>query len=152
RRFARGLLIGANYTWSTNLGAGDDNVRAQNGDDLRSEYSRSSIDIPHRFVIHYVWETPGRRFYSRWRLGGIWQWQSGLPFSIVTGVDSNGNGDATGDRPTYNPAGKITLDPVTNNWRSFSTPVDGTGIVVTPLGTNRLPLQYTAPNGGNLGR
>ena len=152
RRFARGLLVGANYTWSANLGAGDENIRAQNTDDLRSEYGRSSIDIPHRFVIHYVWETPGRRFYSGWRIAGISQWQSGIPFSIVTGVDSNGNGDSGSDRPNYNPAGRITLDPVTGNWRSFSTPVDGTGIVVTPLGANRLPLQYTMPGGGNLGR
>src|SRR5581483_1511804 len=40
----------------------------------------------------------------------------------------------------------------TGNWRSFSTPVDGTGVVTTPLGTNRLPLLFTVPNGGNLGR
>jgi hypothetical protein len=152
RRFAHGLLVGANYTWSANLGAGDENVRAQNVDELRSEYGRSSIDIPHRFMIHYTWETPGTRFYSRWRIAGISQWQSGLPFSIVTGVDSNGNGDSATDRPNYNPAGGIKLDPVSGDWRSFSTPIDGTGIVATPLGTNRLPLQYTVPNGGNLGR
>jgi hypothetical protein len=84
------------------------------------------------------------------------QWQSGRPFSIVTGVDSNGDGgpanNSGGDRPNYNSDGRLSLDPVTGNWRTFVTPIDGTGIVVTPLGTNRLPLQSSMPYGGNLGR
>ena len=50
------------------------------------------------------------------------------------------------------PSGRIALDPVTGDWRSFRTPLDGTGIFVTPLGRNGSPLQYSMAGGGNLGR
>src|SRR5262249_1556037 len=43
-------------------------------------------------------------------------------------------------------------DPDTHNLRTFTIPIDGTGIVVTPLGTNGLPLANSMPGGGNLGR
>ena len=152
RRFVRGLLIGANYTWSAALGVGEADIRIQNKNNARSDYARATLDVPHRFVIHYVWETPGKRVYSGWRISGISQWQSGRPFSILTGVDSNGDGGSGSDRPDHNPAGKLTLDPVTGNWRSFSTPLNGAGIVVAPLGTNGVPLMNSMPDGGNLGR
>jgi hypothetical protein len=156
RRLSRGLLIGANYTWSATLGVGESDIRVQDTKNFRTDYARSAVDIPHRFVFHYVWQTPGRRIYGGWRISGVSQWQSGRPFSIVTGVDSNGDGgpanNSGGDRPNYNSDGRLTLDPVTGNWRTFVTPIDGTGIVVTPLGTNRLPLQSSMPYGGNLGR
>jgi len=152
RRFSRGLLIGANYTWSAVLGVGETNSTVQNKNDFRSDYARESFDVPHRFVIHYLWETPGRRFYGGWRISGTSQWQSGRPFSLLTGVDSNGDGDADSDRPDYHPGGRIVLDPVTGNWRSFTLSLDGTGIAVTPLGANGQPLQWSVPKGGNLGR
>jgi hypothetical protein len=36
------------------------------------------------------------------------------------------------DRPNYNPTGRIALDPVTGNWRSFSIPLDYSGLMVMP--------------------
>jgi hypothetical protein len=147
RRLSRGLLVGANYTWSATLGDSDGAYLEGNP---RLDYSRLLTDRPHRFVIHYVGQTPGKRIWGGWRISGVSQWQSGRPFSITTGIDSNGNG-TTADRPDYNPAGSIALDPVTGDWRSFTSPLTG-GVFVTPLGTNRLPLLYSMPFGGNLGR
>ncbi|MBI3209821.1 MAG: TonB-dependent receptor [Candidatus Solibacter usitatus] len=147
RRLAKGLMVGANYTWSATLG---DSEGANLEGNPRLDYSRLLIDRPHRLVIHYVWQTPGKRIWGGWRISGVSQWQSGRPFSITTGIDSNGNG-TTADRPDYNPAGSIALDPVTGDWRSFTSPLSG-GVFVTPLGTNRLPLLYSMPYGGNLGR
>jgi hypothetical protein len=46
------------------------------------------------------------------------------------------------DRPDWNPAGILQLDPVTRDWRSFTTPRDGRGLFVMPL----------RQSGGNLGR
>ncbi|MCC6368543.1 MAG: carboxypeptidase regulatory-like domain-containing protein [Bryobacterales bacterium] len=153
RRFSRGLLIGANYTWSKSLGVtGDPIYRVQVMTNLRADYSRTLTEVPHRFVIHYVWQTPGHRFVEGWRIAGVSMWQSGLPFSILTGVDSNGDGIAATDRPDYRSGGKLSLDPVTGNWRTFVTPIDGTGIVVTPLSTTKAPLPYSMVRGGNLGR
>ncbi len=47
--------------------------------------------------------------------------QSGQPFTVLTGVDTNGNGSAVGDRPNFNPTGTITLDPVTGDFRTFTS-------------------------------
>src|SRR5205807_1711520 len=115
------------------------------------DYARSSLDRPHRFVVHYVWQAPGRHFWSGWRISGISQWQSGQPFNVITGVDSNGDRDAGGDRPDYDPGGALRLDPVTGDWRTFSSPLTG-GRFVTPLGTDGRPLINSMPYGGNLGK
>jgi len=156
RRFSRGFLVGANYTYSgsfgDSVGFAAPGLRVpQNPTSFRPEYGRTEIDRPHRFVVHYVFETPGKHLWSGWRLSGISQWQSGAPFTIRTGVDSNGDGSFRRDRPDYNPAGVIRLDPVTGDWRSFSTPLGGSGIFITPLDSTGRPAQYTMPNGGNLG-
>jgi hypothetical protein len=79
----------------------------------------------------------------------VTSFQSGQPFTILTGVDSNGNG-AGGDRPNLNPAGAFTVDPLTGNLRTFTTSkVDGRFLV--PLGANGLPLAFSLGN-GNLGK
>ena len=41
---------------------------------------------------------------------------------------------------------------MTGNLRTFTIPINGTGIVVTPLGPNGLPLPNSKAGGGNLGR
>lgn len=167
RRLARGLLIGANYTWSANLGdygGGSGGIGvpfAQSPQDFsnaRAEYSRTRNDVPHRLALHYVWQSPSmrgwRQILSGWQIAGFSEWQSGQPFTVTTGVDSNGNG-AFGaneqDRPAYNPAGRLTLDPVTGDWRSFTAPLNG-GVFVTPLARNGSPLANSVAGGGNLGR
>jgi hypothetical protein len=150
-RLTKGLMVGANYTWSTNL-SDSAGAASQNHVNRRLEYARSETDRPHRFAVHYVWQTPGKRLWGGWRISGLSQWQSGRPFSITTGVDSNGDGTATSDRPDYNRAGVIRLDPVTGDWRSFSTPLSGSGLFVIPLTAGATPLQYSMPYGGNLGR
>src|SRR5687767_8429618 len=48
--------------------------------------------------------------------------------------------------------GIFAKDPVTGNLRTFSTPINGTGIFVTALGSNGLPLPNSKVGGGNLGR
>jgi hypothetical protein len=43
-----------------------------------------------------------------WSVGATWAIQSGQPFTISTGVDSNGDGDTANDRPDINPDGDPT--------------------------------------------
>jgi Carboxypeptidase regulatory-like domain len=157
RRMARGLLVGANYAWSASLGYGNGGLtQPTDPSNYARDYGRTAMDRPHRLALHYVWITPGRHILGGWRFSGISQWQSGAPFSVTTGVDSNGDGWAGGtgghDRPNYNPGGRIQLDLVTGNWRSFTTPLDGSGLFLTPLRADGTPLQYSMPFGGNLGR
>jgi hypothetical protein len=92
----------------------------------------------------------GRQVFGGWEISGIVTRQSGQPFTILTGADTNGNGTATGDRPNYNPNGTLTFDPVTGDFRTFTSPLVG-GQFVVPLGTNGLPLTNGLGN-GNLGR
>ena len=74
------------------------------------------------------------------------------PERTGTGADTGGTGTATPHRPDNNPGGILQLDPVTGNFRTFTTPLNGAGVFITTLGTNSLPLGATKVGGGNLGR
>ena len=175
-----GLRFGANYTWSTNLsdseefsndsGSSDGGLASSSPQvpqdflNRRNEWSRSVFDRPHRATFNYNYDVPWLRtgpavlehIFNGWRLSGFTELQSGQPFTIRTGVDALGNGVVTSARPDYNPAGIITLDPVTGNFRTFVTPLDGTGIVTAPHVTSTSGaitfLKNSMPAGGNLGR
>jgi len=73
---------------------------AQTGSGLsgwRAERGNSGFDVRHRFVMNFQYEVP-LRFENRfanaalgnWALTGIWQWQSGSPFSVFGSSDSAG--------------------------------------------------------------
>ncbi|MDX6528771.1 MAG: hypothetical protein QOH41_1061 [Blastocatellia bacterium] len=168
RRLSRGLQFGVAYTFSKLLSNNDESLGVgaitggspqvpQDFFNLGAEKSLSAFDRTHRFVANYIYEppTPGfaknnrvlKQMFGHWEISGITSRQSGQPFSILTGVDSNGNG-AAGDRPNFNPAGQIILDPSTHNFRTFTT--SGTPFFV-PLGSNGLPLNFSLGN-GSLGR
>ena len=56
----------------------------------------SDYNVPYRFVLHYVWEVPSpsgalRHVFGGWQTTGIWNWQSGFPLSIGSGVDNSGS-------------------------------------------------------------
>jgi hypothetical protein len=156
RRAGR-LLVGVNYAWSAALDLGAGNP--QDSRDVRRDYGRAAVDRPHRVSAHALWAIPGpagglrtmRRVLGGWTLAGYGEWQSGEPFSVITGVDTNGDG-VVPDRPDYRPDGALTLDPVTGNWRSFRTPLDGSGRFVAPLSPQGVPAIGSMPRGGNLGR
>ncbi len=76
----------------------------------------------------------------------MFQAQSGQPFTIVTGVDTNGNGGG-GDRPNFNSGGTLTPDPDTGNLRTFTT----SDMFLVPRGSSGLPLAFSLGN-GDLGR
>jgi hypothetical protein len=173
RRFTRGLLAGANYTWSSNFSDNDEafglnDVVAsspqvpQNFFNVRNEWSRSAFDRTHRFVVHYIYEVPWfttgwaaeklGRILGGWQISGITEAQSGQPFTIRTGVDTVGSlAGAFPGRPNYNPNGVFRKDPVTGDLRTFTIPIDGTGIVTAPRGPSGI-LANSMPGGGNLGR
>jgi hypothetical protein len=173
KRLSRGLLIGFNYTYSKNLSNNDESLGVaaitagspqipQNFNDARSEYGLSAFDRTHRYVVFFNYDIPWfnrgflgstvmRHAFGGWTLNGISEAQSGQPFTILTGVDTYGVG-STAARPDYSPAGTVTLDLVTHDWRTFTTPLNGTGIVVTPLGPSGLPLANSQVRFGNLGR
>jgi len=161
RRLTNGLQVNASYTfsrWMSNndasLGEGGTDAssqRPQNMFDYEAEWSRSQFDRPHRLTTSYLWEIPGPRdgilgtVLGGWQLSGVTQGQSGRPFTIWTGVDSNGDTNTGSDRPNINPSGSFVWD---KDRRTFTN----NGYYVTTLGANGLPLASSQAHGGNAPR
>jgi len=174
KRLSHGLTVGANYTWSALHSDNDESLAVTNLADssppvpqdyrnVRPEWAPSAFDRPHRLVFFYSYQTPWfssgaansavlRQVFKGWEVSGFSEWQSGQPFTIRTGVDSLGNGRPDSARPNYNPSGILLKDPVEDNMRTFVSPINGTGLFITPLTAGGLPLAYSMPYGGNLGR
>ena len=103
RRFTRGLYFQANYTYSktmTDFGGSQsqflpfqDNARPQ------LEKQRAPFDLTHAFKGNFTYELPighGHKMFSSgskvlgllvdgWQTGSVFTWQSGAPFSILSG-------------------------------------------------------------------
>ncbi|MGH9903859.1 MAG: hypothetical protein ACRD68_18775, partial [Pyrinomonadaceae bacterium] len=122
RRFSKGLAFTAAYTFSKTIDDSTNEVfssvanprRPQNNLNLRDQRSLSDLDIPHRLAISFSYEFPffnesendfAKFLLGGWTISGIPQFQSGQPFTPQSGVDSNLNFDAAGDRTILNPSG-----------------------------------------------
>jgi Carboxypeptidase regulatory-like domain len=168
KRLSRGLQFGIAYTRGKLISDNDESLGVgaittgspqipQDFLNVRADRGLSAFDRKNRFVANFIYDVPTigfakdngalKRIFGGWQISGIVTRQSGQPFTILTGVDSNGNG-AAGDRPNFNPAGQIIVDPVTHNLRTFTT--SGTPFFV-PLGSNGLPLNFSLGN-GSLGK
>ena len=169
KRLSDGLQFGVAYTFSKLMSNNDESLGVgaittgspqipQDYLNITAEKSLSAFDRRHRLVANFLYEVPlipgqffksgvGRQIFGGWEISGIVTRQSGQPFTILTGVDSNGNG-AGGDRPNVNPDRALVLDPVTGDLRTFSDP---NGRYFVPRGANGLPLNFSLGN-GSLGR
>ena len=171
KRFSNNLQFGMSYTFSRLLSDNDESLGVgaitggspqipQDFFNVQAEKGLSAFDRKHRFVANFIYEVPtppggffdqgiGRVIFGGWEASGIITRQSGQPFTMLTGVDTNGNGGG-GDRPNYDPNGTLILDPVTGDFRTFTSPLVG-GQFIVPLGNNGLPLVNSLGN-GNLGK
>ncbi|CAN5684664.1 hypothetical protein BH18ACI4_BH18ACI4_20060 [soil metagenome] len=186
KRLERGLQFGVSYTFSRNMSNNDESLGVgaitnsspqapQDTFSIGPEKSLSVFDRTHRFVANYLYEAPApwfardnaflRQIFGGWQISGITSTQSGQPFTVFTGVDTNGNGSAVGDRPNFNPAAPITPDPVTGDFRSFTQDPTNPAFLVPRINTGSAtpttaPLIFTGTGGiqanslgnGNLGR
>src|SRR5205085_10910082 len=72
---------------------------------LKLDRGNSDYDRRHRFAFSYVWDLPGpkRGFLGEvaggWQIAGVTVFQSGAPFTLLNGLDRNGDGISTPDRP-----------------------------------------------------
>lgn len=147
RRFSDGLAFTAAYTFSKTISDSDNEVfssvanprRPQDFFNLRDQRSVSDFDIPQRLAVSFNYELPFFResqsaflknVLGGFQISGIVQAQSGQPFTPQSGVDSNLNFDAAGDRTILNSSG-----------------VHGTGSAVFPVGIDGQRLTRTLPNG-----
>lgn len=117
-RLHSGLSVDVNYTFSKVLSDadGDSQTRIQHFLDFanpRIERARANFDLTHMFKAYGVYELPfgkGRRFHYRpldpviggWVVSSNWTWQSGAPFSILSGRGTLNR--SSGSRSYYNTA------------------------------------------------
>ena len=162
--WSRNFQLGIAYTFSKLMSDNDESLGVgaitagspqvpQDFLNYAAEWSVSVFDRTHRFVANYLYEvpTPGfaanngflKRVFGGWQISGITSRTSGQPFSILTGVDTNGNG-AGGDRPDINPNAPLIFDPVTGNLRTFTAP----GRFLVPRNASGAILTFSMANGG----
>jgi len=111
-----GVQVGTSYTWSKLIDQiseifGTDSSNgslasvpvAQGG--LKLDRAVSDYHRKHRLSVSYIWNIPGpqggalEQIAGGWQITGIASFQSGAPFTIINGLDRNGDGVATSDRP-----------------------------------------------------
>lgn len=105
RRFSQGFSLLASYTFSKNLDHSEQ-VNSANSPTVNNPYNplsnrgRADADRPHAFVASYVWEMPrlqnsnaiARHLFGGWQNNGIISLYSGLPFSVISGIDNSLSG------------------------------------------------------------
>lgn len=183
KRLERGLQFGVSYTFGRNMSNNDESLGVaaitnsspqapQDTFQIDGEKSLSVFDRTHRFVANYLYEAPApwfaknnaflRQVFGGWQISGITSTQSGQPFTVFTGVDTNGNGSAVGDRPNLNPNATLTRDPVTGDLRTFTQDPNNPMFLVPRINaantagplifTGTGAIQANSLGSGNLGR
>jgi outer membrane receptor protein involved in Fe transport len=122
RGFRNGLLFRFAYTYSKAIDDVNSEVFVTSGgtsraSDLlglfggrRADRSVASYDVPHAANVTFLYDMPTlgenrfvRGVTSGFTLSGIWRIQSGaVETAYLNGIDLNGDGAATNDRPTLN--------------------------------------------------
>jgi hypothetical protein len=178
RRLSHGMHLNASYTLSkaTDTGENDLNTSAMNPRRPRDEYDifkskgLSGIDRRHKFVASWMYDVPrykGDSFLSKatagWQFIGSYLAESGQPVSILSMLDTNGDGDTVGDTAFYNPSGQknvgsdvsfVCWNGSTSSIAATATACGGSGSVVGYVAQNP-NAQYIRGRDGmvtNLGR
>ena len=136
RRYSHGLSFLANYTFSKDLA---------NAPDFRSPMDESAIpqdnrnlalekglscDTRHRFAISSVYDIPAYRraefarlITQNWHLSAIYQFQTGMPFTISVFGDTANSGTVLGENPIRaNVTGQPIFGPGTHTADEWFNP------------------------------
>ncbi|HEX2661614.1 MAG TPA: hypothetical protein VHM93_02185 [Candidatus Acidoferrum sp.] len=122
RRYAHGLSLLANYTFSKSLSNAPDfrspmfeAAIPQNDSDLAAEKGLA-CDIRHRFALSAVYNIPGyrgsrlvRALSHNWALSSLYQLQTGFPLTISVFGDTANAGTVLGENPIR---AKLTGQPI----------------------------------------
>ncbi|MDA2938374.1 TonB-dependent receptor [Acidobacteria bacterium AH-259-A15] len=147
KRFSRGHMFNANYTFSKSIDTFSDEGKFQiENDQTRPHLNRglSDFDRRNRFVVSWVWELPfrGNGWVEGWAFNGIGTLQSGRPINIEDDKDFSGIlAEPRDPRPNL-AVGATHADLLTSG--SVSSRVDG---YLNPDGFEHAGLGF-----GNLGR
>lgn len=123
RHFKDGLLLNFSYTWSKAM---DDATaatfstvltprRPQDSQNLKADYSRSALDRTHRLTLTAVYDLPFfktsnwllKNGIGNWEVAPIYTYESPEYYTVLSGLNSNLNGDSSAiDRTVFNPKGQ----------------------------------------------
>ncbi|MGD0008815.1 MAG: TonB-dependent receptor [Terriglobia bacterium] len=121
---SHGIRFQANYTWAKDMTDADSvwNTGATNMQDpncLKCEYAPASYNIVQRFVANFEYELPlahwqalshlSKRLTDGWQTLGIFQAQTGYPFTVGSPYGTVQYGNGASNRPFY--LQKATLNP-----------------------------------------
>ena len=136
RRFAHNFSMSGSYTWSHVIDDNPDATAVVPGtDDGKMVYDVNNVgldrsnggsDVRHRFILSSVWDlnyAQGMRnrvlktLAEGWQLAGIFNAQSGEPYTALVNSDLNGDGNSRNERApgfgrnTFTMPAIIALDP-----------------------------------------
>jgi hypothetical protein len=146
RRYARGLSLLANYTFSKSLTNAPDfrspmfeAAIPQNNYDLNAEKG-PACDVRHRFVLSAVYDIPAwaeNRFTEaatqNWRASTVFQVQTGFPLTISVFGDTANAGTAVGENPIR---ANVTGEPIFgSDTRNATTWFNPTAFLAPPAYT-----------------
>ena len=116
-----GLTLNTNYTYSHTIDNATNEFhtsalnprRAQDNFHLGADRANSDLDVPQKFSLSLSYQLPkatttnafAKALLNGYQLGSVFYAQSGQTVTLQSGLDSNGNIDAAGDRPIINRAG-----------------------------------------------
>jgi hypothetical protein len=128
RRYSRGISFGLSYTYGKANGDGEDGgnegAMRQVALDRAGSRGRTSFDITHNAVFHFVYEIPfGKNLkgvagaaLKGWQTNGILSLRSGFPWTPTVGAnDLNTGGDGTPIRPDRLRDGRLD-NPTRDLW------------------------------------
>ncbi len=106
RRFATGLLFGFAYTYSKSMDNGSNLTDVlPNAYNDKDYWGYSDFDRTHVAVLNYIYELPfkgsnglTRRLIGNWEISGVFQANSGNPFSVRRNNDYAGVGPGSGNQ------------------------------------------------------
>ena len=122
RQFTNGLLLNLSYTWSKAMDDATAAVfstvltprRPQDSQNVKADYSRSALDHTHRLTMVVVYDLPfskqgnwlAKNLLGNWEVAPIYTYESPEYYTVLSGVNSNQNGDSTAiDRTIFNKNG-----------------------------------------------
>jgi hypothetical protein len=128
-RMSHHIQFGANYTWAHALDFGQNESTFSDTNDLfspnnlQADYGNSIYDVRHRFVINAVMNSPWKKngwmgyITNDWTLAPIFQFQTGLPFSL--GTSGNAPGGVPGGGGVNGSGGAFRIDTIGRNTFRF---------------------------------
>ena len=154
RRFSDGMQLTAAYTFSHLIDDATAEVnttvlsprRVEDFQNVRAERADSALDRRQRFVTSFIYEVPFfrnddnkyvRGIVGGWSFSGTYIAEAGEKATVLSGIDSNLNGDSAGDRTIRNPNGlRNTASTVTALCRIAACGTAAAGPIVGYLADN----------------